>query len=423
MNPEALGRYLRESREAKEKTLEDAVSALKIRRPILEAFERGDFDVLDTPVQIRGLLRNYAHYLELDEERVLQYYAASLESQRRQRLRQRPSRNRAPVAVRSVTDTQPTLPVVTLTEQRRNRGFGILRLFLVAFVSITAVAIIVFVSYEMLRDSLPVSVADAPADVASAATVLPSATYTASWTPQLDLATEPPNFAAAGIAGVNISIEMLQRSWLRSVVDGAEQFVGIIDPGEELSFSGSESVVITAANAAALRVDFNGQQQEDFGPRGQQVEVRFDLSGITIEGEQASEATPTQTNTPFPTPTPLFADLAPAATDTELPTAASSATPSLTPISTQTPLAQATVTTAVAATTEPTAEPTVISAQPQNSATPTAAASATASSTSAPITSTETVNTGDPIATATATAVLPLRATASDPTPTKALPE
>jgi cytoskeleton protein RodZ len=67
MDPSALGRYLRESREAKELTLEDAVTALRIRRPILEAFEQGDFSLVETPVQVRGLLRNYARFLDLEE--------------------------------------------------------------------------------------------------------------------------------------------------------------------------------------------------------------------------------------------------------------------------------------------------------------------------------------------------------------------
>jgi len=54
MDALALGRYLREAREAKELTLEDAERTLRIRRRVLEAFELGDFNVIDaSPVQIR----------------------------------------------------------------------------------------------------------------------------------------------------------------------------------------------------------------------------------------------------------------------------------------------------------------------------------------------------------------------------------
>ena len=101
MDPTALGRYLRESRESKELTLEDAVRALRIRRDILESFEQGEFAVMDSTVRVRGMLRNYAHYLGLDEERVLQYHEAALTNTRRRRRFGRQEKN---------TQTEPLAP-------------------------------------------------------------------------------------------------------------------------------------------------------------------------------------------------------------------------------------------------------------------------------------------------------------------------
>src|SRR5690242_10170277 len=78
MDAQALGRYLRQSREAKELTLEDAERALHIRRRILESFELGDFNIPDSSdVQIRGFIRNYSRYLGVDEARMVQYYDAA----------------------------------------------------------------------------------------------------------------------------------------------------------------------------------------------------------------------------------------------------------------------------------------------------------------------------------------------------------
>ena len=55
MDAEALGRFLRENREARELTLDDAEQALRIRRRVLEAFEQGDFEVTGaSQIQIRG---------------------------------------------------------------------------------------------------------------------------------------------------------------------------------------------------------------------------------------------------------------------------------------------------------------------------------------------------------------------------------
>ena len=73
MDAYSLGQVLREAREASEITIEDAVAALRIRQPILEAFEAGDFEVAGVPeIQVRGMLRIYGRYLALEEEDVLQ---------------------------------------------------------------------------------------------------------------------------------------------------------------------------------------------------------------------------------------------------------------------------------------------------------------------------------------------------------------
>jgi cytoskeletal protein RodZ len=45
MDAPALGHYLRETREAQEKTLDQVERDIRIRRRILEAFEMGDFNV------------------------------------------------------------------------------------------------------------------------------------------------------------------------------------------------------------------------------------------------------------------------------------------------------------------------------------------------------------------------------------------
>ena len=79
MDPQALGRFLRQTREAKELTLDEAETALRIRRRILEAFEVGEFHLPEfAPIQIRGFVRNYARFLGLDEDRVLTFYEEAL---------------------------------------------------------------------------------------------------------------------------------------------------------------------------------------------------------------------------------------------------------------------------------------------------------------------------------------------------------
>lgn len=294
MDPTALGRYLRESREAKELTLEDAVRALRIRRNILESFEQGEFDGLDSTVRVRGMLRNYAHYLGLEEERVLQYYEAALTGNRRKRRFGRRSILHAePIAPRKITDTPPSLPAVKMQPvQSSGRISNALRNIAMFLVSVAAFAVIVFVLVDTLElGQAPDSSALIPTVPAGEITITP--TNTPTITPRATILTDTPSASSFNIDGVQVIVEINQRSWVRILADDAEQYIGFLEPGYSATYSGNNSVAITAANAAALDITYNGVAQDPFGVRGQQVELIFTLSGIEItqgEGGLPTEA-------------------------------------------------------------------------------------------------------------------------------------
>jgi len=67
------GEILIEGRKSKSLTLEQVERETKIRKNVLEKLEKGDWASLD-PTYIKGLLKNYANYLGLDEKRVLAFY-------------------------------------------------------------------------------------------------------------------------------------------------------------------------------------------------------------------------------------------------------------------------------------------------------------------------------------------------------------
>ena len=79
MTVEKLGRWLREAREAKGNTLQEAEEATRIRADLLELLEAGDFAAFPGgDVQLRGFLRIYARYLGLSTEEVLGRYSAEV---------------------------------------------------------------------------------------------------------------------------------------------------------------------------------------------------------------------------------------------------------------------------------------------------------------------------------------------------------
>ncbi|MGD8848150.1 MAG: helix-turn-helix domain-containing protein, partial [Anaerolineales bacterium] len=84
---EEIGRTLKNRRERLGLTLEEVERSTRIRTNRLEALEAGEFDTLPSEVQLRGFLRNYADFLGLEPEDILESYEASSGGKRKPRLR------------------------------------------------------------------------------------------------------------------------------------------------------------------------------------------------------------------------------------------------------------------------------------------------------------------------------------------------
>lgn len=72
MSSEDVGQKLRQAREGRGLELAEAAKATRIRSHYLRALEEGDFGVLPSPAQVRGFLRAYAEYLELDSKQLFE---------------------------------------------------------------------------------------------------------------------------------------------------------------------------------------------------------------------------------------------------------------------------------------------------------------------------------------------------------------
>lgn len=68
MSAKDVGQLLRQAREARGASVDEAAAATRIRGYYIQALERGDFGELPSPVQVRGFLRAYAEYLDIDVE-------------------------------------------------------------------------------------------------------------------------------------------------------------------------------------------------------------------------------------------------------------------------------------------------------------------------------------------------------------------
>ena len=344
MDAYSLGEYLREAREAKEFDIEDVVAALRIRQPILESFEAGEFEIRGVPeIQIRGLLRIYGRHLELDEDHVLLLYDQMRLAQEKGR-RGRRGRGRRPEPLEEPFSSTQPLQEIELAERRSSGCRSALRLILLLLFSAAAVAVIAFVTLELVGTELgaePQTATNAPQDTPSATAASP---VTAPPEPTVALAANRSQYSGSGIL---VSLLLTQRTWLSLQVDGAEAYVGIAAAQTLLEYSADSEVLLSASNARALDLIWNGQRQGQIGARGQRVDIRFTADTAVVSLGPASDLaseTPTEAIV-VETVVEVVEQVSESSAEPSLtPIIEATPAPTLTPIATSPPVAQATVT-------------------------------------------------------------------------------
>ncbi len=80
-------------------TYEEIERQTRVRAVFLEALENGALEELPSPVQTRGILANYAVFLDLDADTILLRFADGLQARYREKRPDKPSRARAPMTV------------------------------------------------------------------------------------------------------------------------------------------------------------------------------------------------------------------------------------------------------------------------------------------------------------------------------------
>src|SRR5919106_4236636 len=73
----SFGNWLRQQREIRNITLREISDNTKIAMRYLEALEEDRFEVLPAPIFAKGFLREYAKYVGLDADEVVNFYIAA----------------------------------------------------------------------------------------------------------------------------------------------------------------------------------------------------------------------------------------------------------------------------------------------------------------------------------------------------------
>ncbi len=296
-----IGDLLRNRRETLGISLTEVESQTRVRRQFLEALEAGDFASLPSPVQGRGMLKNFAAFLGLDPDPLLLKFADGLQAQ----LAQRRAKGAGPVSRGRRFTLSRFISGDLLVGSLLILGFIFFVIWAVGRVTTLQAAQEVSATAPAIVDILDPSTTPTASPPTSTATLTPDGQSPAAG--QATLAPETP-LPITGDAPVQVYIIVLQRTWMRVTVDGAVEFEGRVIPGSAYPFSGRTEIIVLTGSGSALEVTYNQTNLGPLGLFGQIVERIYTATGVLIP-TPAQSPTPTVTQTPLaeemtPTPTP-----------------------------------------------------------------------------------------------------------------------
>lgn len=238
-----IGNTLREARRARGLTLEDVEEETKIRKKYIMALEMEQFEVLPGPIYAKAFLKNYAKFLNLNLDEILEAF--------------KQKHGGEPV------HEEHEKPVAEKKVKAKRRPQYWLYAAAVLIIAVVVVSII-YASGGMGKNSTAVKEGEQQNTNQIAA-------------PENNGQQQvPAPDNAVSITGVKVVLNVKSdRSWIQVTVDGREEFQGELAAGESRTFEGNEKIYITLGNAGAVEVIENDKNLGFLGTMGDVVNREF----------------------------------------------------------------------------------------------------------------------------------------------------
>jgi cytoskeleton protein RodZ len=306
-----IGRELRARRELLSLHFDEVERNTHVKAHYLDALERGALDELPSTVQTRGMLSNYATFLDLDVDALLLRFADALQARHRERNPQKLPR----------TPGQPIIanmpPVRSFIAGDMIFGVG-MAILLVGFAIWGVSRVMTIQSQRETKPTAP-SISDVllaspdPASFTATPTFLPVEAFPGEATVTVEIPTQNLN------AEVQLNLVAVERTYMRVTVDGEVAFDGRVVPGNAYPFEAENQIEVLVGSGAAIRTVYNGRDLGLMGTFGQVVNNIYSGTEIitptlmptitvtitlTPTGTAAPTSTLQGTNTSLPSATP-----------------------------------------------------------------------------------------------------------------------
>lgn len=260
----SFGEELRREREIRGISLKEIADATKISKRFLDALERNDHKTLPAPVFTRGFVREYARYVGLNAEDMVNRYNFAAAGD--DRIEKPPQVAKYPeTPVRDITPRPPAKRGIPPVFAR----FNLNALFV--FVIALALAGVAYwaVQYKQKRDA---------AEAAASANIpVTTKAATTSSVPPAGTPKPPPDDSV-----LRLEVAVTANSWVTLDADGKTVVNAEMNAGDRQAFQANEQFRFrTIGNAAGLTLTLNGTPVPPLGDDGEVVKNRvFDRDSL-----------------------------------------------------------------------------------------------------------------------------------------------
>jgi len=268
-----FGRKLREARERRGISLRQIANATKISVGALEALERNDISRLPGGIFSRAFVRSYASQVGLDPEETVQDFIGEFPHD-------------------SITAGHPRSSSIEdneALESDRQTASTFLRLIVLSIP--LAAAVVYFGTSGRLSSrrapmTTPPAATTPPAVTAPAET--PPASAPAAAAPSVTSPPGPRSGSAVGsgnvvpdrTAALTVVLTVTRPCWLSATIDGQKRIERLFQVGDKHTVEVARELVLTAGDAAALKMTINGAEAKPLGKVGEVVTARVNLTNF-----------------------------------------------------------------------------------------------------------------------------------------------
>lgn len=249
----AFGAWLRQQREVREVDLDEVAQVTKVGRRYLDALEEGRFELLPAPVFAKGFLREYARFVGLDPDEVVNSYLNALRA---------------------------SDPELELPSRRRSERSGSDRSPLWLLAGVVVVAGLAVGAWLWLRHP-----GAEPADARPVTTASPpqQAPVTVPEQKRESIASLPQ------VGPLSLTLDFRRRCWVEVEVDGQPAIAEEHLQGESLTVHARDQIRLSLDHPEAVDVMVNGEPY----PLPPNADGKVQGAVITLEGlEEAPTPAP-----------------------------------------------------------------------------------------------------------------------------------